>query len=318
MSNCILCVVRSARQTLSATFVSLQTICLRSGSYRSVVASRRHGFCETALLTTCLPIQTGRRIVTNLLNNRDCLDFTQNALRKCLRSYTGTCRFADKILLINCVKCGKVRHVRKETGGLDHLFIAAAAVIFSVRQGAQKIILLRETAEDNEREHLITGIAGRKNFVAVHIQKAHMSDKVGFLRQALSVFERYGVSIEHVPTGVDSFGVVVNGADVRESIYYIVSDLQQELKPDVINVVDQLALISVVGRNMNRRAGISGRVFGSLGEAGINIRMITQSSQEISIIMGVNNSDFERAINVIYRSFVEGEMVDIPSKGDVQ
>ena len=190
--------------------------------------------------------------------------------------------------------------------------------IKNTNQPDKRGTIIRETAEDNEREHLITGIAGRKNFVAVHIQKAHMSDKVGFLRQALSVFERYGVSIEHVPTGVDSFGVVVNGADVRESIYYIVSDLQQELKPDVINVVDPLALISVVGRNMNRRAGISGRVFGSLGEAGINIRMITQSSQEISIIMGVNNSDFERAINVIYRSFVEGEMVDIPSKGDVQ
>ena len=190
--------------------------------------------------------------------------------------------------------------------------------IKNTNQPDKRGTIIRETAEDNEREHLITGIAGRKNFVAVHIQKAHMSDKVGFLRQALSVFERYGVSIEHVPTGVDSFGVVVNGADVHESIYYIVSDLQQELKPDVINVVDQLALISVVGRNMNRRAGISGRVFGSLGEAGINIRMITQSSQEISIIMGVNNSDFERAINVIYRSFVEGEMVDIPSKGDVQ
>ena len=178
--------------------------------------------------------------------------------------------------------------------------------------------IIRETAEDNEQEHLITGIAGRKNFMAVHIQKAHMSDKVGFLRRALSVFERYGVSIEHVPTGVDSFGVVVNGADVRETIYSIVNDLQQELKPDVINVVDQLALISVVGRNMNRRAGTSGRIFGALGEAGINIRMITQSSQEISIIMGVNNSDFERAINVIYQTFVENEMVQIPSKGDVQ
>ena len=178
--------------------------------------------------------------------------------------------------------------------------------------------IIRETAEDNEREHLITGIAGRKDFRAVHIQKAHMSDKVGFLRRALSVFERYGVSIEHVPTGVDSFGIVVNGADVRDTIYSIVNDLQQELKPDVINVVDQLALISVVGRNMNRRAGTSGRIFGALGEAGINIRMITQSSQEISIIMGVNNADFDRAINVIYETFVEGEMVDMPSKGDVQ
>ncbi|MBP3894652.1 MAG: aspartate kinase [Atopobiaceae bacterium] len=178
--------------------------------------------------------------------------------------------------------------------------------------------IIRETAEDNEREHLITGIAGRKNFMAVHIQKAHMSDKVGFLRRALSIFERYGVSIEHVPTGVDSFGVVVNGSDVRDTIYSIVNDLQQELKPDVINVVDQLALISVVGRNMNRRAGTSGRIFGALGEAGINIRMITQSSQEISIIMGVNNTDFDRAINVIYQTFVENEMVEIPSKGDVQ
>ena len=176
--------------------------------------------------------------------------------------------------------------------------------------------IIRETAEDNEREHLITGIAGKKDFMAVHIQKAHMSNKVGFLRRALSIFERYGVSIEHVPTGVDSFGIVVNGSDVHETIYSIVNDLQQELKPDIINVIDQLALISVVGRNMNRRAGTSGRIFGALGKAGINIRMITQSSQEISIIMGVTNSDFERAINVIYQSFVDSEMIEMSSKGD--
>ena len=178
--------------------------------------------------------------------------------------------------------------------------------------------IIRETAEDNEQEHLITGIAGKKDFMAVHIQKAHMSDKVGFLRKALSTFERYGVSIEHVPTGVDSFGVVVNGSDVRETIYAIVNELQRELNPDVINVVDQLALISVVGRNMNRRAGTSGRIFGALGEAGVNIRMITQSSQEISIIMGVNNADFDRAINVIYDAFVADEMIEIPSTAAVQ
>ena len=190
--------------------------------------------------------------------------------------------------------------------------------IKNTNQPDKRGTIIRETAEDNEREHLITGIAGRKNFMAVHIQKAHMSNKVGFLRRALTIFERYGISIEHVPTGVDSFGVVVNGADVKDTIYSIVNDLQQELKPDVINVVDQLALISVVGRNMNRRAGTSGRIFGALGEAGVNIRMITQSSQEISIIMGVNNSDFDRAINVIYQTFVEGEMVEMPSEGITQ
>ena len=190
--------------------------------------------------------------------------------------------------------------------------------IKNTNQPEKRGTIIRETAEDNEREHLITGIAGRKNFMAVHIQKAHMSNKVGFLRRALTIFERYGISIEHVPTGVDSFGVVVNGADVKDTIYSIVNDLQQELKPDVINVVDQLALISVVGRNMNRRAGTSGRIFGALGEAGVNIRMITQSSQEISIIMGVNNADFDHAINVIYQTFVEGEMVEMPSEGITQ
>ena len=169
--------------------------------------------------------------------------------------------------------------------------------------------VIRESAAERELEHLITGIAGKKDFLAVHVQKAHMSSAVGFVRRALSVFERYGVSVEHIPTGVDSFGIVVNGADVKDTIYSIVNDLQQELKPDSVNIVDQLALISVVGRNMSRRAGTSGRIFGALGEAGINIRMITQSSQEISIIMGVNNSDFDRAIRVIYDKFVAGEIV---------
>ena len=171
--------------------------------------------------------------------------------------------------------------------------------------------IIRETAEEGAREHLITGIAGKKDFIAIHISKAHMSNEVGIVRRALAVFERYGVSVEHIPTGVDSFGIVVNGSDVEDKIYLIVNDLQQELKPDSVTVVDKLALISVVGRNMSRRPGTSGRVFGALGEAGINIRMITQSSQEISIILGVNNEDFENAIKVIYDKFVNQELVEM-------
>jgi aspartate kinase len=123
------------------------------------------------------------------------------------------------------------------------------------------------------------------------------------VRRALSILENYNVSVEHIPTGVDSFAIVVNGADVKETIYSIVSDIQRELKPDSINVLPGLSLISVVGRNMSRRVGTSGQIFGALGAAGINIRMITQSSQEISIIMGVQNEDFEHAIRVIYERF---------------
>ena len=169
--------------------------------------------------------------------------------------------------------------------------------------------IIREKARIGEDEHLITGIAGKRDFISVHVKKAHMSGEVGFVRRALSIFERYGISVEHIPTGVDSFSVVVNGADVKDSIYSIVTDIRRELEPDVITMVDKLALLSVVGRNMSKRSGTSGKIFGALGEAGVNIRMITQSSQEISIIMGVNNEDFDRAVQVIYDRFVRDEMV---------
>lgn len=169
--------------------------------------------------------------------------------------------------------------------------------------------IIRETANEHTHEHLITGIAGKKDFTAVHVSKAHMSNEVGTIRKALSVLENYGVSVEHIPTGVDSFAVVVNSADVKDTIYSIVSDIQREINPDSVTVVEGLALISVVGRNMSRRAGTSGQIFGALGEAGINIRMITQSAQEISIILGVLNEDFERAIRVIYDRFGDAEVV---------
>lgn len=167
--------------------------------------------------------------------------------------------------------------------------------------------IISEETEPGLAEPIITGIAGKRDFVAIHIKQNHMSNQVGYLRKALSIFERYRVSIEHLPSGIDSFAVVVQGADVRDSLYSIVADIQQELEPDEIKIVDHLALISTVGRNMPSRPGISGRLFGELGRAGVNIRMIAQGSEELDIIVGVNDEDFEHAIGVIYEAFVNSE-----------
>ena len=169
--------------------------------------------------------------------------------------------------------------------------------------------VIRETADGDVSEHLITGIAGKKDFLAIHVKKAHMSNEVGVISRALNIVERYGVSVEHIPTGVDSFGIVVNASDVKDTVYSIISDIRREIEPDDITMVDRLALVSVVGRNMSRRSGTSGKIFGALGNAGVNIRMITQSSEEISIIVGVDNTDFDRTIGVIYNGFVRDEMV---------
>ncbi len=156
-------------------------------------------------------------------------------------------------------------------------------------------------------EPIITGVTGKRHFVAVHILKDHMSNEVGIVRRVLSVFERYQVSIEHIPSGIDSFAVVVQGADVEDKIWSIVADIKNEVDVDSIKVVEDLALISTVGRNMIGRPGVSGSLFAALGREGISIRMIAQGSDEINIIVGVHDSDFERAIRAIYRAFSDGD-----------
>ncbi len=160
---------------------------------------------------------------------------------------------------------------------------------------------------DGGEEPLITGITGKKDFLAVHIRKAHMCHEIGIMRKVLTIFERYRVSIEHTPSGVDSFAVVAHGDEVGNNLYPIIADIRNEVCPDEIKVMDHLALVATVGRNMSSRPGVSGKLFGTLGDAGINIRMIAQGSEEMNIIVGVSNDDFERAIRVIYDAFVDGE-----------
>lgn len=169
--------------------------------------------------------------------------------------------------------------------------------------------IIREKWEPQEGDPLITGIAGRKDFLSIYIDKTEMANSVGFLRSVLSVFERYGVSVEHIPTGINSFSIVVNSRDVKENIYSIMSAIKQELEPDNVTLNENLALISVVGRNMPSKAGTAGKLLGVIGNAGINVRMISQSSQERTIVVGVSNDDFDKCVKTIYDEFVltEGE-----------
>lgn len=152
---------------------------------------------------------------------------------------------------------------------------------------------------------LMTGIAGKKNFIGIEISKKHMSNEVGFIRRVLEIFEQYEVSIEHVPSGIDSISLVVNRADVENNIYELIADIKKAVKPDLVRVTEPLALIAIVGRNMNSRPGTSAKLFTALGNAGINIRMISQGSAELNIIVGVNNEDLNKAVECLYNTFSE-------------
>ena len=131
-----------------------------------------------------------------------------------------------------------------------------------------------------------------------------ISESGGIIRRALEVFENYRISIEHIPSGIDSFSIVVNSDDVKDVIYDIVGDIKRACNPDNVKVIDHIALIATVGRQMMYRPGISGRLFAVLGKHNINIRMIAQGSDEINIVVGVEDKDFEKTISAIYNSFV--------------
>ena len=150
----------------------------------------------------------------------------------------------------------------------------------------------------------ISGIAGRKGFSVIAVEKAMMNSELGFGRKVLQVFEEAGISFEHMPSGIDSISVVVAGDALephREEILRRIADLTQ---PDVLSIHDHMAIIATVGRGMVSNCGTAARLFSAMSRANINVRMIDQGSSELSIIVGVDDADFERTIEAIYGEFV--------------
>ncbi len=155
--------------------------------------------------------------------------------------------------------------------------------------------------------YAITGIAGKAGFLSIYIYKKHMSNEVGYMRKVLSILEDYNVSIEHIPSGIDSFTIVIQEKDIEDRLYEMLARIKKELRPDEIRTQNKIALISTVGKNMSSRPGVSGRLFGALGMNNINIVMIAQGSDEINITVGVNENDFKKTVRVIYDTFVTEE-----------
>ena len=162
-----------------------------------------------------------------------------------------------------------------------------------------------EEVDKNDPPYAITGITGKTGFSVITCIKSHISSEVGFLRQVLSIFEKFNISIESCPTSIDSVCIVVNSNKIKKHLYDILSLLKDELKCDDIHVTDDISLIAVVGRAMVNKKGISGKIFATLGENGVNVKIISQGTDEICIVVGVETKDFENAIKCIYKKFID-------------
>ncbi len=157
-------------------------------------------------------------------------------------------------------------------------------------------------------DYTITGIAGKKGFVSVNIEKDMMNAEIGFGRKVLQAFEESGISFEHVPSGIDTMTVFVHQDEFQEKEQTVMADIHRLAQPDSIELESDLSLIAVVGRGMKSTRGTAGRIFAALAHAKINVKMIDQGSSELNIIIGVKNTDFEAAIRAIYDIFVTAQL----------
>ncbi len=157
-------------------------------------------------------------------------------------------------------------------------------------------------------KYIITGIAGKRGFCSVNIEKDMMNSEIGFGRKVLQAFEDQGISFEHVPSGIDTMTVFVHQDEFMDKEQKVASAIHRLAGPDAIEIESDLALVAVVGRGMKSTRGTAGRIFSALAHKNVNVRMIDQGSSELNIIIGVSDSDFEKAIQAIYEIFVEVQL----------
>lgn len=160
-----------------------------------------------------------------------------------------------------------------------------------------------EDETDDEQQRFITGITGKKHYTLITISKNRMKDDLSFIRRILELTERYHLHVEHMPSSVDSFSLVISTEELSYCLHSLIADIQKECAPDSIKVCDGVSLVASVGRRMAFNSGVSGKVFSALGSKNINIRMIEQGADEINIIVGVMDADFKETIRTLYDCF---------------
>ena len=164
------------------------------------------------------------------------------------------------------------------------------------------MIVEKVNRNESDQDRFITGISGKRNFIILTVSK-RINGSNETLRDVLEILDRHKVQAEHISMGIDQFALVLSQASIGDALYEIISEIRGKCSPDDVSIQDNIALVAAVGRKMIFRPGISGKLFNALGKEGINIRTIAQGSDELAIIVGVDNSQFETTIRVLYHSF---------------
>ena len=161
------------------------------------------------------------------------------------------------------------------------------------------------TSKCTDNSQIITGIAGKKNYESITIIKRQKSEKLKVIREVLDVFAKYNINVEHIPSSIDTFSLIIESKQLSKKLYEVIAEIKKLNDVQDVIVDNDVALIAIVGRNMATRPGMSAKLFSIFGDNSINIKVIAQASQELSIIVGVENNQFEKAIKAIYEGLIK-------------
>ena len=216
---------------------------------------------------------------------------------------------AEKIDLITYRELRELSYMGATVLHADSIFpVLTAGIPINVRNTNNPedsgTLIVPEIENEDLMEENITGIAGKKNFTVITIDKNGMNAEIGFGRKILSCLEKFKLPFEHIPSSIDTVCVVIEDCHIADSLHDLIEEIHIQCEPDSVEIQDNMALIATVGRSMIRRIGISAKLFTALAESNVNVRMIDQGSSEINIIVGVENEDFEKAVNAIYKALV--------------
>lgn len=170
-------------------------------------------------------------------------------------------------------------------------------------------MIVHQLPKEHQSDTVITGIAGHKGYCAITIEKNMMNSELGIGRRFLEIFERNNILFEHLPSGVDTMSAVLNAKAIEGKRESVMTSIQDEIEPDSIEFIPNLALLAVVGHGMASNVGTAGKIFSALGQQNINVRIIDQGSSEINIIIGVDECNLEKSIRTIYDAFAREELL---------
>ena len=154
----------------------------------------------------------------------------------------------------------------------------------------------------------VVGIAAMENVCCIYLSKYLMNRQIGFGRRLLQILEAEEISFEHVPSGIDNMSVVIREENLSVQMEKrVIEQIRQTLAPEDVFVERNLALIMVVGEGMRHTVGIASRATSALANANVNIEMINQGSNEVSMMFGIKSEDMETAVQALYEEFFNGD-----------